>query len=808
MEKQRNNHLDYNAIYSIIVESDQADSILDLMKKNINLVVDFYDLDGGAIYLLEDDSANLFLNFNLSPFFVKNFNIVDKRSFVFKEVFKHKSPFSVAGKLRNKFKENYVDYQTMIIVPIFYDKKPIGFYLVASDREKGFEQRDVKLMTLIAKEIGSFVDQVISDVSIKKERQNFKSFFDLLQDIIIVVNSKGEILESNSFALNRLGYDKDFFVKKNIIDFFEVDKGLNIDEVFNQLVNNSTLLLSIIGKNKQAIPVKINSIKGLWNEKEAFFLTANDLSGTKEAEKKLQENKELYHSLVSNIPNYILIYNKNNEVLYANENISNALKISKQKILGQDIWKFIESNSREVLKSEIRNKFLCNDNLSNCEIRLLCSDKTLLDVIASGATVKYDGSDSFLLVMTDITNRKKMENLLIEKTTDLEASQKSLVNVLEDVEEEKNKAASLAQDLEKFKLAVENASDHIVITDSQGILLYINPGAEKITGFSSKEVIGKKCGSADNWGGIMDKAFYKKLWKIIKINKETFSGEIRNRRKDGSSYIAMANIFPILDNKENVLFFVGIERDITKEKEVDKAKSEFVSLASHQLRTPLSIVNWYVEMLINGDAGPLTDGQKDYLSEILIGNNRMVDLVGSLLNVSRIEMGTFIINPVKCNLIKIVKDVANEFEIKAKLKEIDFTLKYSKNIPLISLDKKLFNIIITNLIDNAIKYTPNGGKVTLDVSKDKKEIMIKIIDNGYGILKKDREKIFTKLFRGENAKEKVSDGNGLGLYIVKSIIEQSSGKIWFDSKENKGTTFYVTLPLSGMKRKKGEKELS
>jgi len=779
------------------------------MKKNINLVVDFFDLDGGAIYLLENNSANLFLNFNLSPFFVKNFNIVERRSVVFREVFRHKTPFVATGRLKAKFKENYVDYQTMVIVPIFYDKKAIGFYLVASNQERGFEQRDVKLMTLISKEIGSFVDQVISDVSIRKERQNFETFFNLLQDITIVVNSRGDILELNNYALQKLGYDRGFFDRKNIIDLFEAEKERDMNDVFNKLLmGNDTLFLSIIGKGKNIIPVKINSMKGIWNEKDAYFLTAIDLSGTKEAEKKLKENKELYFSLVSNIPNYILIYNKKEKVVYVNDKIVSALKLNLNKVINQNVWNFIESNSREVLKSEIRNDFLSNDNVSNCEIRLLCRDKALLDVLVSGATVKYNGEDAFLLVMTDITNRKKMENLLVEKTLDLEASQKSLVNVLEDVEQEKNRTVVLAQDLEKFRLAVENASDQIVITDNNGNILYINPGTEKITGFLAREVMGKKCGSKDNWGGLMDKDFYKNLWHTIKTEKKSFSGEFTNKRKDGTSYITMTNISPILDNKGNVVFFVGIERDITKEKEIDKAKSEFVSLASHQLRTPLSIINWYAEMLSNGDAGSLNKNQKDYLNEILVGNSRMADLVGALLNVSRIEMGTFVVNPTKSNLIKIVKDIANEFDIKAKMKNISFTLKYAANIPLVNVDKKLFNIVITNLVDNAIKYTPDGGKVVLSIGKNKEGVLMKVMDNGYGILKKDKDKIFTKLFRGDNAKEKVADGNGLGLYIVKSIIEQSEGKVWFESRENKGTTFYVLLPFSGMKKKEGEKELS
>ncbi|MFA5080498.1 MAG: PAS domain S-box protein [Candidatus Paceibacterota bacterium] len=810
MNKKIKNPQDYEEIfYSIILESDQADNVLDLIKKNVNLVIDFFNLDGGAIFLLENENANLFLNFNLLPSFVKNFNRIKKDSIIFEEIFKHDSPFVVVGKLKEIFRKKGVTYKTILITPIFYEEKNIGFYIVASNDEKSFMKRDIKLMSLIGKEIGSFVDSVISDISIKKEKQNFKSFFNSLQDIIIVADSGGFVLELNDFALKRLKYERSYFLQKMISDFLIIEKNQKLEEIFLQLFDDKkSIFLSMRAGNGSIVPVEMTAIKGIWNEKEARFFTAKDLSKTKETEKKLKENQDLYASLVSNIPNYILIYDKTGKIIYVNSSIIHALGYNLNQILKKSIFDIIVNDSKDSFKEKLKNNFLDNSK-NDCEIKLIRKNKEIIDAIVHGATVRYAQEDAFLLVMTDITNRKKIENLLIERTSDLENSQKSLVNVLEDVEEEKNRTMILAQDLEKFRLAVENASDHIVITDNEGILLYGNSGGQKITGFSSGDVVGKKCGSKETWGGMMEKDFYKKLWHTIKIEKKPFSGEILNKRKDGSAYIAMVNISPVLDKNGKVLFFVGIERDITREKEIDKAKSEFVSLASHQLRTPLSIINWYTEMLSGGDAGQLNETQKDYLDEIVIGNKRMIDLVGALLNVSRIEMGTFAVNPIKSNLVKISKEIINDSLIKVKLKNIKLDCNYGKNIPLMRVDPKLFSIVIDNLISNAIKYTPpNTGKISFKISKEINGVLITISDNGYGILKKDKDKIFTKLFRGENIKEKETDGNGLGLYIVKSIVEQSNGKIWFESKENKGTTFYVLLPFSGMKKKKGVKELS
>ena len=397
---------------------------------------------------------------------------------------------------------------------------------------------------------------------------------------------------------------------------------------------------------------------------------------------------------------------------------------------------------------------------------------------------------------------------IIEKSRDLENQQKATLNILEDVEEEKKKTESLVQDLEKFKLAVENASDHIVITDAEGVVLYANKAVEGITGFSIEEILGKKAGTKEFWGGLMDKSVYQKLWKTIKEDKQVFQGKLNNKRKNGEQYIAMASISPILDKNDEVLFFIGIERDITKEDQIDKAKTEFVSLASHQLRTPLSAINWYAEMLLAGDAGELNDEQRQYLDEVYKGNQRMVDLVNSLLNVSRIELGTLAIEPEPVNFIHLSDSVLNELKSKIKEKKLKIIKNYNQNIPEVSADPKLMRIVFQNLLSNAVKYTPENGKINISVDKDENNILIQVKDSGYGIPKMQQDKIFTKLFRADNVREKDTEGTGLGLYIVKAIIDSAQGKVWFESQEKKGTTFYIDMPIAGMKKKEGSKGLN
>lgn len=397
---------------------------------------------------------------------------------------------------------------------------------------------------------------------------------------------------------------------------------------------------------------------------------------------------------------------------------------------------------------------------------------------------------------------------LESKNKILEDTKKSITNVLEDVEAEKKFSEALAQDLEKFRLAVAGASDHIIIADKEGIILFANQGVETITGFSAKEILGKKAGTEKLWGGLMPKDFYEKMWKTIKIEKKTFSGLIENKRKSGEKYFAQATITPILNKRGEVEYFVAIERDTTKEVQIDRAKTEFVSLASHQLRTPLSAINWYSEMLLAGDAGKLSKTQNQYLKEIYAGNQRMVDLVNALLNISRIDLGTFAVDPEPIDFCAVGESVLAELKPQIAAKKMAVESECQPGLPLVNADPKLIRIVFQNLLTNALKYTPEKGKIGLSVGKDAKNILIKVSDTGYGIPESSKSKIFTKLYRADNIREHETEGTGLGLYMVKAIVEESQGKVWFDSKENKGSIFYVTLPLAGMKKKEGAKELA
>jgi signal transduction histidine kinase len=247
---------------------------------------------------------------------------------------------------------------------------------------------------------------------------------------------------------------------------------------------------------------------------------------------------------------------------------------------------------------------------------------------------------------------------------------------------------------------------------------------------------------------------------------------------------------------------------LVREEVIDKAKSEFVSLASHQLRTPLSIVNWYTEMLLAGDVGKMNAGQKRYLHEVYMGNQRMVDLVDALLDVSRLERGTFLLKPEPTDAIALARSVMDEQRPLTKAKRIKVTQTYMRHLPLLHADPKFLRMVFQNLFSNSVKYVPEKGKIHLDIHADKRSLFFTISDNGCGIPKAQKEKIFTKMFRADNVQERDVEGTGLGLYIAKLIVDHHGGKIWFESEESKGSVFHVKLPLSYSGSKAGVKPIA
>ncbi len=337
--------------------------------------------------------------------------------------------------------------------------------------------------------------------------------------------------------------------------------------------------------------------------------------------------------------------------------------------------------------------------------------------------------------------------------------------------------------------------DGAIATDEFGHITKINHVALDLLGYKESDALGRwfpRVIVAFEEGGekldMIDRGFTQAF-----LTGKPVTQKVWYRRKDDTLMPVSSTISPLVLSGRPI-GAIAIFRDISREYEIDRMKSDFISLASHQLRTPLSAIKTYSHMLLDGFMGPISPTQKKSLKTIVSASNRMNELISTLLNVSRIESGNVIVSPKNVNLNHLADEIVRELHLAIKTKHINLHVHAPKKPVIIQADNLITKEILINLLSNAVKYSPDGGDVTITVQPRKSTVIISVSDTGLGIPKASQPQIFTKFYRASNVVRRETTGTGLGLYLVKGLIDALGGKIWFESIENHGSTFYVRLP--------------
>lgn len=289
------------------------------------------------------------------------------------------------------------------------------------------------------------------------------------------------------------------------------------------------------------------------------------------------------------------------------------------------------------------------------------------------------------------------------------------------------------------------------------------------------------------------------LSKLLRGKEKTWTSEYRFKKHDGTYIDIRDRAYVLRDAQGTPTRVIGTMLDISNQKELERAKDRFISLVSHQLRTPLSSMRILTQMLANGYLGKLTPAQLDYLQKIESSTIRMIQLVNNILGLSKIESGRLSINVTDADISKLIQAQIEELDALAASKGITVTFATNIDNQAIPVDVILFGQLVHNLLTNAIRYTTKENTtIEIAFNKTDNEYVLTVKDQGIGIPKAAQSRIFSSFYRADNAAKAQSDGNGLGLYLTKHIVDITGGKIWFKSTEDKGTTFYVSFPLSGM----------
>lgn len=340
-------------------------------------------------------------------------------------------------------------------------------------------------------------------------------------------------------------------------------------------------------------------------------------------------------------------------------------------------------------------------------------------------------------------------------------------------------------------VALDSAANGIIITDRDGLTTYINKGFTEITGYTPEDMIGQNPRILNSQ--IQPPQFYERMWATI-LAGNVWSGELVNRRKDGSLYPEEQAIAPVLDTSGRITHFIGIKQDISERKHIEQMRDDLMKALVHDLRNPLNSILLSLEMFSVLSESDISNTNTEQMLQVSRDNvRRMMGMVNAILDMSQLETGQMPLHREMVALADLVERTRILQEPLADRGDIRLTNNISHDLPLVFADPSLISRTFQNLIDNAIKFTPAGGRVDIAASfiEEKQHFLISVKDSGYGIATELLPRVFDKYSVGDSPRR----GTGLGLAFCRLAVEAHGGKIWVESYPKEGTAFLFTLPI-------------
>jgi PAS domain S-box-containing protein len=499
-----------------------------------------------------------------------------------------------------------------------------------------------------------------------------------------------------------------------------------------------------------------------------------DITERKQAEEALHESEQRYKALFeSALDGVFVIDAETMRVVLANKAAANTFGFdSAEDAIGIDPLAFVFPDDRNrVIRIIVEDMFVKDLRQVN-EFRTITRDGREIWIRAIGARIEYQGRLAGLVSLCDITERKRAEEAIKESE-------------------------------EKFRTLAEQ-SPNMIFINKGGRVVYANKRCEEVTGYTRDEFY-----SADfNFLDLIApkyREFVKTSFGRHMRGEEIERYEYAILTKDGRRVEAI-NATKLIDYEEGKAI-LGISTDITqykkaereriaaektatKLKALDRMKDEFLSMTSHELKTPLTSVSSFLQLMKSGKFGKITRKQEEALTTISTGIERLGGSIDKLLRISKLELGEMKFEMKNLQLADFIQNTVKKMKSLAKQKRITLTQKVSE-LPVVRADREQLTEVLTNLVDNAIKFTPEGGKVTVEAKREKDRILVMVKDTGIGIAKKNMPKLFTKFFQVNH----LVPGTGLGLSICKKIILGHGGRIWAKSTLGRGSTFFFALPI-------------
>ncbi len=368
-----------------------------------------------------------------------------------------------------------------------------------------------------------------------------------------------------------------------------------------------------------------------------------------------------------------------------------------------------------------------------------------------------------------------------------------------------NIASAIQNEKQKADIIVNAIDDAVILIDAKNVIKTFNPGASQLTGWSDEEAHDIDYRSVvkftDNKGAEIPEAQHP-FYLVFSQKSVIKNNELNIMRRDNSQIGVDVIVTPIIDDGGKVSGAVAVLRDVDDRRKQDRQRADFISTASHEMRTPVAAIEGYLALALNDKVTQIDEKARSYLEKAHASTNHLGQLFQDLLTSAKAEDGRLTSHPINVELSEFVEKLVEDLRFSAEKKGLALEMLKGGSgsgtatiAPLLyaNVDPDRLREVITNIFDNAVKYT-ESGKITIGVTGDKNVVQVSIADTGPGIPKTDIPHLFQKFYRVDNSATRTIGGTGLGLFICRKIIELYNGKIWVESVEGEGSTFYINLP--------------